>query len=224
MNDAKILFQNAFRQAVSADYSFIPEEENIDHSFSAGFLRKSERIKVRENYFMPKTKKIVAVAAAIIVFLALAGCSVPSVREGVKNFFIATYEHTFGILWKPDIAAETLDVIYEPSYKPAGFREISREAEPERIRAVYERNQDNSMYAKIIFSQTLIPEDGLYLGKGGCVYSVESDGITAHIYEYPGYTLVYSEYGGYLFSIECRGDISSDEALKMIASLEKTDS
>ena len=144
MNDAKILFQNAFRQAVSADYSFIPEEENIDHSFSAGFLRKSEKIKVRESCFiLPKTKKIVAVAAAIIVFLTLAGCSVPSVREGVKNFFIATYEHTFGILWKPDIAAETLDVIYEPSYKPAGFREISREAEPERIRAVYERNQDN---------------------------------------------------------------------------------
>lgn len=222
MSNPKTLFSNALKEAVCADYRFVPTENEISHSFSESFLRKIKKIKIYNDFFISsQTKKVIALLAAVIFIITLVSCTVPEVREKIQNFFVAAYSYYFNVTWKTGESADTLEVFYAPSYIPDGYTEIDRETDQEKAIIVYERNEASSAYAKIIFTQSLIPDDGIKLSKEyGRPDTVELDGITILIQTNPTVTIAYAEYKGYLFTVECSENATADDAIEMIKALE----
>lgn len=223
MSESKALFRNALTQAVCADYSFVPTENEIEHSFSQSFRQKIEKIKVRNEFFISaKAKKAFALIAAVILLITLVSCTIPAVREKIQNYFIATYSYYFNISWKTGEAADNMNILYAPSHIPDGYRETDRESNTERVIIVYERNQPDCAYAKIIFTQSLISDDGVKLNKEyGKPDIVELDGITALVQSNSTRTIIYAEYKGYLFTAECSENAESADALEMLNTLKE---
>ena len=83
---------NAFREVASEEFIHIPNEEDIEYEFSEKFnkkmkklLRKAEHKDIHRSAKI--SKKIIAVAAAIVIILA-GLMSVSAIREPVVNFVL----------------------------------------------------------------------------------------------------------------------------------------
>jgi len=93
--------QEAFREAARREFAMIPDEEEIEYSFSSKFLRKMRGLLRAEAYgywkYVNTAAKRVAIAVAIIVMLLTSAMAIKPIRERVIKFFVEVYEEYFEI-------------------------------------------------------------------------------------------------------------------------------
>ena len=125
--------QEAFREAARREFAMVPNESELDYTFSPGFQRKMQRIiraQVHGYWNMVNTMgKRIAIAAAIIVMLLTTAMAIKPVRERVITFFIEVYEDFFEIRFgteqKNDLdPVATSMTRYALTFVPDGYIEI----------------------------------------------------------------------------------------------------
>lgn len=93
--------QEAFREAARREFATVPDENELDYTFSPGFQRKMQRIiraQVHGYWNMVNTLgKRIAIAAAIIVMLLTTAMAIKPIRERVIQFFVRVYEDYFEV-------------------------------------------------------------------------------------------------------------------------------
>ena len=124
-------FEKALLDATLLEFAGVPAEDDISYSFSeefeqkAGELIKKSRSKVWHH--VNTTAKKLLIAAIVTALLVSSAMAIPSVREGLINFFT----HNTGINYYFTVdedaiknAPKELEIIYSPSFIPAGFELI----------------------------------------------------------------------------------------------------
>ena len=223
MNDSRLIFNSLLRQAVSEDYSFIPKEIEIEHTFSEKFDKKISAISFTDEFaFFPlfRRKNILLLTAVILLLLFTLGCAVPQVRNAVKDYFDVEYKRYFTVYWKSSVISEELDQKYLPTEIPDGYKEVHSEKEENRFYTVYEGTNNSENYQKIEFIQALIPEDGVsFYKRWGTLKELDVDGIQGYIYTSYGTDYVICQYNGFIFEAVCHGNVDLNDAIKMLKSL-----
>ena len=100
MNNSRLIFNSLLQQAVSEDYSFIPKEIEIEHTFSEKFNKKISAISFPDElsiFPLFRRKNILLLTAVILLLLFTIGCSVPQIRNAVKDYFEVEYKRYFSV-------------------------------------------------------------------------------------------------------------------------------
>lgn len=124
-------FEKALLDATLLEFAGVPSEEDIEYSFSQGFEQKAEKLIKKCGtaawHCVNTTAKKLLIAAIVTALLVSSAMAIPSVREGLINFFT----HNTGINYYFTVdedaiknAPKELEIIYSPSYIPAGFELI----------------------------------------------------------------------------------------------------
>ncbi len=93
--------QDAFREAMEIEFSYVPPENEIEWDFSPAFLRKMNRLIHAQEHGYWKVintaaKRVACVAAAIIILLSSV-MAIRPIRERVIQFFIETFDEYFQV-------------------------------------------------------------------------------------------------------------------------------
>jgi len=223
MNDSRLIFNSLLQQAVSEDYSFIPKEIEIEHTFSEKFNKKISAISFPDEFsIFPlfRRKNILLLTAVILLLLFTIGCSVPQIRNAVKDYFDVEYKRYFTVYWNSSVISEELDQKYLPTEIPDGYKEVHSEKEERRFYTVYEGTNNSENYQKIEFIQALIPEDGVsFYKRWGTLKELDVDGIDGYIYTSYGTDYVICQYNGFIFEAVCHGNVELNDVFKMFKSL-----
>ena len=218
--------QEAFREAARREFAMVPDERELDYTFSPGFQRKMQRIiraQVHGYWNMVNTLgKRIAIAAAIIMMLLTTAMAIKPIRERVINFFVEIYEEhleiTFGKREKGDLLASSQPMArYTLSWVPDGYYEAE----------VYEFDALLNTIWKIDGGQDI----SLYQGEG--IQRITFDYSNNNLVEFMHGDFVISrlvldkintfiwEQHGYIFQLSISDDIPIDAVLRMIDSLQK---
>lgn len=223
MNDSRLIFNSLLQQAVSEDYSFIPKEIEIEHTFSEKFNKKISAISFPDElsiFPLFRRKNILLLTAVILLLLFTIGCSVPQIRNAVKDYFEVEYKRYFTVYWNSYVISEELDQKYLPTEIPDGYKEVHSEKEENRFYTVYEGTNNSENYQKIEFIQALIPENGVsFYKRWGTLKELDVDGIQGYIYTSYGTDYVICQYNGFIFEAVCHGNVDLNDAIKMLKSL-----
>ena len=223
MNNSRLIFNSLLQQAVSEDYSFIPKEIEIEHTFSEKFNKKISAISFPDElsiFPLFRRKNILLLTAVILLLLFTIGCSVPQIRNAVKDYFDVEYKRYFTVYWKSSVISEELDQKYLPTEIPDGYKEVHSKKEENRFYTVYEGTNNSENYQKIEFIQALIPEDGVsFYKRWGTLKELDVDGIQGYIYTSYGTDYVICQYNGFIFEAVCHGNVDLNDAIKMLKSL-----
>ena len=223
MNNSRLIFNSLLQQAVSEDYSFIPKEIEIEHTFSEKFNKKISAISFPDElsiFPLFRRKNILLLTAVILLLLFTIGCSVPQIKNAVKDFFDVEYKRYFTVYWNSSVISEELDQKYLPTEIPDGYKEVHSEETENRFYTVYEGTTNSENYKKIEFIQALIPEDGVsFYKRWGILKELDVDGIQGYIYTSYGTDYVICQYNGFIFEAVCHGNVELNDVFKMLKSL-----
>ncbi len=214
-------FKNAFRAVVSAEFSHIPDDENsIDYTFSERFNKRMARLikSQRRSYWVlvNTAAKRAAVVLVAILTVFTAAFSVKAIREPVIRFIKQVYETFTRYTYEGDTTDKIINE-YTITYIPDGFEQTSKTQNDFVITTMYENNKSDS----IVFVQQITE------GNSGCALDNEhGDIITETVqdvevgfYESRNEKIAVWLKGGYVFSINCHGEVSFDEIKQMISSI-----
>ena len=218
---SKAEFKKAFREVVSSEFSHIPQnEEEIEFEFSNRFNKRMERLinAQRKSYYklINTAAKRVAIIFILILTMFTTAFSVKAIREPIIEFVKQIYE-TFVHY---SVEGDTVDKItkeYNITEVNVGFIEIDRNTTDISVTTTYE----NSSGDVIIFSQlTTQSSSGLFFdNENGNVFVELVNGCEVEFKEwYDNKTAIWTN-DGYVFSIDCIGNISFDEIKQMIISI-----
>ena len=204
-------------QETAGQYDFV---QNLDIKFSSEFEQKMERLIKRRRkpfYYLFNTaaKRVACIIAALIIAAVGTVLSVDALREGVKNFFVESYEKFSKIIFQQDNdVPDTIEVYYQPSFIPEGYElsEIKKET------WIYSIEYKNKHSKSIAFEQwpVLGGEATLNTEKG------ETEEIGNGLYVYQSrfeQRMYFWSDGKYQFSIHVHESISKEELLKIAESL-----
>lgn len=94
-------FTSAFREAVSQEFSNVPDEAEIALDFSSDFLQKTENLVASSNGKSRKSAqtfaKRIACVAAIVALLTSAAIAIAPLRQSVMEFFVE-FHHRFSVI------------------------------------------------------------------------------------------------------------------------------
>ena len=123
--------QQALLDSVLAEYAHVPEETQIDYTFSQRFEKWAKMLIAETDrltkHRLSKTVKLIIIVAAIIALLAACAVAIPAIREGLVDFFLTEKSDHYGITFDPAQAAyapDQVDKYITPSYVPEGFELI----------------------------------------------------------------------------------------------------
>ena len=134
-------------------------EEAPEHTFSPSFERRMRKLLRRGKH--PVWYKSLHAAACVLLALLLSGCAVLAVspearevfagwvREIHENYFL--YEF-FGNEERESVSKE--EVLYQPSYVPAGYRIEYRSASSDSMIVSYINDRTNEIAMFACFSET----------------------------------------------------------------------
>lgn len=223
MDKADSILIKALKTATDESFGFADTAQAVNHTFSARFEKRISRILVWDEMpsYFPKLKNAFIAVALAGVLLVLMGCASPEIIENIVNYFSVEYDNKVTYYWKSSDIEESLDKIYVPHILPDGYTQIWYKSETDKFLVVYEKtDSETSDFARIEFIQQIIPEKGkAYSTNNGIFEAVYVDGITVNVRTKEGLTTVFYEYEGYLFEINCKGDISLNEIVLMLQSL-----
>ncbi len=223
MNDSRLIFNSLLQQAVSEDYSFVPREIEIEHKFSEKFNKKISAISFPDEFslFPPfKRKNILLLTAVILLLLFTIGCSVPQIRNTVKNYFDVEYKRYFTVYWNSSAIGNELDKKYLPTEIPDGYSEIHSEKTENRFYTIYEGTNNIDGYRKIEFIQALIPENGVsFYKRWGTLKEIDIGSIEGYVYTSYGTDYVICQYNGFVFEAVCHGNVELNDVFEMLKSL-----
>ncbi len=201
-------FKQAFREAVSSEFSHIPSDENaIDIVLSERFTRKMEKLinAQKKSYyaFVNTAAKRAAIVFAILLTMLTTACSVKTIREPILNFIKEVYE----TLTHFSVDGDTVEVItkeYYPTYIPAGYTQVDRMKSDAYIVTTYKNDADEYIDFKQMTSETTV---GYFIDNETQILTIEdSNGLEIYYKERNNTKFALWNNHGYTFEINCFGD------------------
>ena len=218
---SKTDFKNAFREAVSSEFAHIPTDENsIDFTFSERFNKRMARLiksqkKVYYNFINTAYKRVAIICIVLLTMLTTA-CSVKAIREPIVNFIKQVYESFTHYSYDGD-TTEKITKEYT-IILPDDFEKTNETKNKSLISVEY----TNSLGDIIEFSQmTTEYSTGYFVdNENGDIKTETFKGIEIQFKErYETKSAIWTQ-NGYVFVIDCYGNISYDTIKQMIDSLE----
>lgn len=219
---SKAEFKKAFREVVSSEFSHIPKNENeIEYEFSERFNKRMTKLinSQKKSYYrlINTAAKRVAVIFILVLTMFTAAFSVKAIREPIIEFVKHVYETFIHYSVEGD-TDDKIEIEYSLKFVPDGFEQTNIVQDDYTVSTIYENVSGDS----IVFTQmTPKTHSGHFVdNETGNIYSETVDGIEVEFKEwYQNKTVLWTS-NGYVFSIECIGDISLDEIKQMICSIE----
>ena len=219
--------QEAFREAARREFAMVPDESELDYTFSPVFQRKIQRIiraQVHGYWNMVNTVgKRIAIAAVIIAMLLTTAMAIKPIRERVIKFFVDVYEECFAVTFG---AEESGDL--DPTPKPMTKYTLSFLPEGYYMENCYEFDSLRNTIWKANGKPNIL------LAQGTGTHETTLDHTTDNLSTFKhgtllitqqtvdgAYTFIWEQHG-YLFHLTLHDGIPVDEVLKMIDSLQET--
>ena len=218
---SKTDFKNAFREVVSSEFAHIPtDESSIDFTFSEHFNNRMEKLirsqkKVYYNFVNTAYKRVAIICVVLLTMLTTA-CSVKAIREPIVNFIKQVYESFTHYSYDGD-TTEKITKEYMLKF-PDSFEQTNISKNKSLISIEY----TNSLGDIIEFSQmTTEYSTGYFVdNENGDIKTENINGIEVEFKErYDTKSAIWTQ-NGYVFVIDCYGNISYDTIKRMIESLE----
>lgn len=217
--------QEAFREAARREFSMVPDESELDYTFSPGFQRKMQRIilaQVHGYWNMVNTLgKRIAIAAAIIVMLLTTAMAIKPIRERVIQFFVKIYEEYFEITFGEEESGDLYSVVepmtqYTLSWLPTGYSNTSTLETEVLVNTIWENNNGSI----ISLFQTPATNTLTVDHKNGNLSEIPHDNLSIrHQINNGASEFIWEQYG-YIFQLTVHDNIPTDVILQMIVSLE----
>lgn len=221
--------QQALLDSVLAEYAHVPEETQIDYTFSQKFEKWARKLIAETDHPAPKhrlskTVKLIIIVAAIISLLAACAVAIPAIREGLVDFFLAEKVDHYGVTFNPDQAAYAPDEIEKyivPSYIPEGYSMIADDRSPAGVIQAWTNEQGRI----ITYNQCFIPKDATQDNWMG----ISSEGVSRSSAVTSGYkveivkdadmsTMVWTD-NQYLYFVSAPNELPFSEFEKMLSSM-----
>lgn len=220
MTKAEVI--NAFREVASDEFIHIPNEENIEYEFSEKFnknmkklLKKAEH---KDIYRSAKiSKRIIAVAAAIVIILA-GLMSVSAIREPVVEYIIEMFDNSMDFNFAGD-TSKIIEYEYGFSKIPEGFNLANKTSDEGVIYSEYENSETGEI---IILDQSIT--DGSWRSvdtEHGTITTEIIDNTEVYIYENENGDYIHANWikETYSFLLVYYGNIEKDEFITLIKSI-----
>ncbi|MBO4878859.1 MAG: DUF4367 domain-containing protein [Clostridia bacterium] len=221
MTDAKKELADAIGEIIDAEFSAAAAAvEAAPPVLSTRFEKRMEKLiqtadSGRSVSKGVKARRIVLIAAAIVLALALAACAVPQVRAFIAGFFVRYMEnhdeHTV-----QQAIHETIEAEYGLFPIMDGFREISVTRNEASVVTVYLGDDGDiimlNQVSKLGFTQMLDNENGKF-------YERTIDGIYTKIYISDDSMQASWIKDGYYFSLTYSSSIEIEQFEKLIVSV-----
>ncbi len=218
---SKAEFKEAFRQVISSEFSHIPKnEDEIDFVFSERFNKRMAKLinsqKKAYYHLINTAAKRVAIIIVLILTMFTAAFSVKAIREPIIKFVKQIYE-TFVCYSYDGDTTEKIIKEYSLTQVPDGFNSTNITRDDYSVVIIYKNETEDT----IVFSQLITESNsGLFFdNENGSVFVETINGLEVEFKEwYQNKTAIWTN-DGYVFSIDCIGDISFDEIKQMIISI-----
>lgn len=218
---SKAEFKQAFREVASLEFSHIPQDEkSINYNFSDRFNNRMEKLikAQRKPYwkFISTASKRAAVIFVAILTLFTAAFSVKAIREPIIKFIKQVYESFTQYSFDGD-TVETINKEYTITKMLDGYEQIDKLTSDNTIATTYK----NELGDTIIFTQMTTEYSTGYLvdNESGEQYTETVDGIEIDFKEwYDTKTAIWAN-DGYVFSIDCIGNISFEDIQQIIRTI-----
>lgn len=207
----------------------IKEWENIpdtDHKPSEDFEKKIKKLigKTKNRELYRELLNIGKVAAAFIIIIGIALFGSTMKVKADPHLYFKKMEVLLNDA-SMHVYDEELDnyylTLYEPTYVPDGYEEVSRVVEDMGINIRYNNNQGESIVwrQRLIINTAVLGTDSEYNAEIETEYAGEN--IKMYIYE-DGYKYLYYESGTCIFKINAT-DINVEDMYKMIKDMKKVE-
>lgn len=218
----KAEFKQAFREVVSLEFSHIPTDENsIQYTFSEKFNKRMEKlIKAQKKVYwnlVSTTSKRVAIIFLAIFTMFTATFSVKAIREPIIEFIKQVYESFTHYTFDGD-TIEFIEKEFSIHQIPYGYEQIDKTTTDNSVVTIYKNELDYTIY----FSQsTTDSHTGFFVdNENGDLNTETINGINVDFKEwYDTKTAMWTQ-NGYVFTLDCTGNISFEEIKQMIMSIE----
>ena len=219
MSMTKTEFFDALRIVQAEEFAGVTEY--AEYTFSDGFEKRMERLIRKERskawHLVNTGKKRAVLIAAVIILMALTACSIPSVRNAVKGFFLEQYRDHFEAVIVDDSVSK-LDYVYSFKPLPEGFVLEDGIKEFTGIQRKYSDAEGREWY--------LIQDSGASMGnitfykEFGSISEMEIDENTVYFYKTENFTYSIWMQNGYLLQLYCYDDVDLDTMAELIRSIE----
>ena len=214
-------FKAAFREVISSEFAQIPtDESSIDFTFSEKFIKRMDKLirAQRKSYykFINTAGKRAAVIFAAIITLFTASLSVKAIREPVVKFIKQVYETFIHYSFDGD-TVEIITKEYTITQMLDGYEQFDKLTSENTIATTYK----NKLGDTIIFTQmTTEYSIGYFVdNESGEQYTETVDDIEIEFKEwYDTKTAIWAN-DGYVFSIDCIGNISFEDIKQIIRTI-----
>lgn len=219
---SKSEFKEIFREVISSEFLHIPKnEDEIDFEFSERFNKRMTKLinSQKKAYYklINTAAKRVAIIFVLILTMFTAAFSVKAIREPIIKFVKQIYETFIHY----SVEGETVDKIteeYSLTYVPEGFNKTNVLRDDNFVITTYENATDEI----IMFSQMTTSSYSGHLvdNETGNVYSESIDGIKVELKEWNDNKIAIWIEHGYVFTLDCHGNISFDTIKEIICSIQ----
>jgi hypothetical protein len=210
---------NAFREVASEEFIHIPNEEDIKYEFSEKFnkkmkklLRKAEHKDIHRSSKI--SKRIIAVAAAIVIILA-GLMSVSAIREPIVKYVIELFDNSMDFNFEGD-TSKIIEYEYGFSEIPKGFKLVNKTSDEGVVYSEYENVETGEI---IILDQSIT--DGSWRSvdtEHGTITTEIIDNTEVYIYENENEDYIHANWikETYSFLLVYYGDIEKDDFIELI--------
>lgn len=209
--------KNALREVAIEEY-FNIESLNVNWEPSERFNRKIKAVAVKNGYRTKNiVKRVILIAAVILLLSSTMFFSFADVKEKVINFFVRDMKDHIEIQYGFDEAGDIFSdgkeqEIFTPDFESNGFVLKKREINEHACVTVWEKGEQF-----IILQQgdgnTNRFVDTQRLAKN----SRTVNGVTYDVYSEEGYSLILWNTDEYTFSLDCYCDTDASEIISMIS-------
>lgn len=214
-------FKAAFREVVSSEFAHIPtDESSIDFTFSEKFMKRMDKLikSQRKPYwnFISTVSRRAAVIIVAIITLVTAAFSVKAIREPIIKFIKQVYESFTHYSFDGD-TVEIITKEYTITQMLDGYEQFDKLTSENTIATTYK----NKLGDTIIFTQmTTEYSIGYFVdNESGEQYTETVDDIEIEFKEwYDTKTAIWAN-DGYVFSIDCIGNISFEDIKQIIRTI-----
>lgn len=210
---------NAFREVASEEFIHIPNEEDIKYEFSEKFnkkmkklLRKTEHKGIHHSAKI--SKRIIAVAAAIVIILA-GLMSVSAIREPVVNFVLDFFEDHIDFGFSGDVSQE-IEYEYGFSEIPEGFDLVNKISDYD---IKYTKFKNEKSGDELILKQTITDQKSISVdNEHGISTTNFINGMEVYIYEHENGDYIQANWikESYSMFLVYYGDIEKDDFIELI--------
>ena len=212
--------RRAFRTAMAADFAHVPAADDVEHRFSPAFGEKMASLIAKERrgswqLLSPRRRRALVVAAILAAALLLTACS-PTLRQAVTELIVTFHERfvNYGATASPH---EKIETVYVLDPVPEGFELVSQEQQSAAfIKTVYRDPQNQQMTLRQFVSSA---PSSFMDAEHGAVLLLEADGFEVLAYLSETLSHLTWIYDGYYMHLSYFGELDTDQALSLTASL-----